>query len=39
MDCWSGDPGSIPGIPSPRVGPLDGKEVKDVDGRPSAHVR
>ena len=28
LDCGSEDPGSIPGIPSPRVGPLsDGKEV------------
>ena len=22
LDCGSGDPGSIPGIPSPHVGPL-----------------
>ena len=39
MDCGSGDPGSIPGIILPRVGPY-GKEniYKDVIGRPGAQV-
>ena len=38
LDFGPEDPGSIPRLPSPRVGPSDGKEVKDVFGRPGARV-
>ena len=38
LDCGSEDPGSIPGIPPPRVGTLMAKEVKDVFGRPGVRV-
>ena len=38
LDCGSEDPGSIPGIPSPRVGPLMARRFKDVCGRPGALV-
>ena len=38
LDFGSEDPGSIPRLPSPRVGSSDGKEVKDVFGRPGARV-
>ena len=32
------DPGSIPRLPSPRVGPLMARRLKDVFGRPGARV-
>ena len=35
-DCGSDDPGSIPSLTA--CGPSDGKEVKDVFGRPCARV-
>ena len=40
LDFGSEDPGSIPRLPSPRVGPLmaSGKAVKDVFRRPGARV-
>ena len=36
LDCGCRDPGSIPGIHT--CGPSDGKDVKDVFGRPSTRV-
>ena len=38
LDFGSEDPGLIPRLPSPRGGPSDGKEVKDVFRRPGARV-
>ena len=38
LDCGSRDPGSIPGIPSPGVGPLMTRRLKDVFGRSGARV-
>ena len=38
LDFGSEDPGSVPRLPSPRVDPSDGKELKDVFGRPGARV-
>ena len=38
QDFGSEDLGLIPRLPLPRMGPSDGKEVKDVFGRPRARV-
>ena len=38
LDFGSEDPGSIPSLTLTACGPSDGKEVKDVFGRPGARV-
>ena len=38
LDCGSEDPGSILGIYLTTCGPTDGKDAKDVFGRPCARV-